>query len=90
MKTSNVFIFILSIITGAVVGGLVAQSVKDVQWLTWLAYGIKFGISTSDPFTLDLVMVKFVFGFMVDVNVASILGIIGALVLYKKLDKKLG
>jgi len=85
MKPAKVFVFILSIVTGAVVGGLIAQLTSNVDWLKWLSYGVKFGISTAEPFLLDLVIIRFAFGFMVDVNIASLAGIVGALLLFRKL-----
>lgn len=85
MKATKIFVFVLSIITGAVVGGLIAQATGNVEWLQWLSYGVKFGVSTEEPFLLDLVILKIAFGFMVDINIASIAGIVGALLLFRKL-----
>ncbi len=85
MKGKSVFVFILVLLTGAVVGGLIAQLVQGIPWLSWLAYGASFGLSTANPVVLDLAVLKLVFGCMVEINIATIIGIIAALLLYRKL-----
>ncbi|NLD87331.1 MAG: DUF4321 domain-containing protein [Clostridiales bacterium] len=85
MKTKNTFIFILVILTGAVVGGLIAELCRNVSFLSWLAYGSSFGVSIDNPLVLDLSVVKLKFGIIFDINIATILGIVIALLIYKKL-----
>ncbi len=85
MKWKSTFVFVLVVVTGAVIGGLVAQLVRDVSWLSWLAYGASFGVSNQAPFVLDLAVLKLTFGLMLDINIATILGIIAALLIYKRL-----
>jgi len=87
MKVNGFLIGILSIVTGAVIGGLVADATQGISWLQWLAYGTEFGVSTAQPFLLDLIIVKISIGFMVTVNLASIIGMILALILYRKIIK---
>ncbi|MGI6336420.1 MAG: DUF4321 domain-containing protein [Clostridiales bacterium] len=85
MKGKNILIFILVLLTGAVVGGLIAQLTKNISWLSWLSFGASFGISTASPVIIDLAVIKLVFGCMVEINIATILGIVAALLLYRKL-----
>lgn len=85
MKMNGFLIGILSIVTGAVIGGLVADATQGITWLRWLAYGTEFGISTAEPFLLDLVVLKISIGFMVSVNLASVIGMILALLIYRKI-----
>ncbi|MCI6908865.1 MAG: DUF4321 domain-containing protein [Clostridiaceae bacterium] len=85
MKWKNAFMFVLVILTGAVVGSLIAQLVQGIPWLEWLAYGASFGLSTANPVVLDLAVIKLVFGCMVEINIATIIGIVAALLLYRKL-----
>ena len=84
-KARNAFIFLLVILTGAVVGGLIAELCSGVPFLSWLAYGADFGISINDPLILDLAVLKIKFGAIIDINIATIIGIIAALLIYKKL-----
>jgi len=85
MKWKNIFVFLLVILTGAVVGGLIAQLTAGIPGLSWLAYGASFGISTASPLVVDLAVIKLVFGCMLEINIATILGIIAALLIYRKL-----
>ncbi len=85
MKAKNMFMFLLVILTGAIVGGLIAELCRNVSFLSWLAYGSSFGISIDNPFVLDLAIMKLKLGIVFDINIATILGIIIALFVYKKL-----
>jgi len=85
MKINGLWIGLLSIITGAVAGSLILKLTENVTWLSWLAYGTEFGISTAEPFVLDLALIKISLGIMVNVNVTSITCIVLALLLYRKI-----
>ena len=54
-----------------------------MDFLSWLAYGEEFGLST--PIELDLNVVKLTFGLMFKINIASIIGIVLAIFIYKKI-----
>jgi len=84
-KAKNTFLFLLVILTGAVVGGLIAELCSGIPFLSWLAYGADFGISIDDPLILDLAVLQLKFGAVIDINIATIIGIIAALFIYKKL-----
>ena len=43
-------------LSGLVVGGLLGELAKTVDWLWWLSYGEEFGL--SDPISLDLKVLK--------------------------------
>ena len=85
MKWKNTFVFLLVILTGAVVGGLIAQLTAGIPGLRWLSYGASFGVSTASPLVVDLAVIKLVFGCMLEINIATILGIVAALLIYRKL-----
>ena len=87
MKGRDILIAVLVIVTGAVVGGLIAQLTKDIAWLSWLSFGASFGISADSPLVLDLAVLKLVFGCMIEINIATILGVIAALLIYRTLVK---
>ena len=55
---------------------------KSVNWLNWLSYGKTFGFS---PFTLDLGVLQLTIGLMIKINIASIVGIIIAIFIYRKI-----
>ena len=71
------------ICAGLVIGGLLGQIASQVDWLNWLSYGQSFGI--EEPFTIDLQVIKITLGFMININIASIIGLAISLFLYKKI-----
>lgn len=83
MKNKGGWLLVLFILCGLVLGGLLGNAAKGVDFLSWLAYGEKFGLST--PLELDMGIIKLTFALMVNVNVASIIGMIGAIFIYRKI-----
>ena len=82
-RDKSIWILLLFICAGLVIGGLLGQLASQVEWLNWLAYGQSFGI--NDPFTIDLNVLKLTFGFEVNINISSIIGLGIAIFLYRKL-----
>lgn len=85
MKNKNTWICILFILAGLVIGGLLGSIAENVSSLSWLNYGQEFGL--SEPFELNLSFVKISFGIMFYMNVASIVGLIIAVLIYKLIIK---
>lgn len=81
-KEKNIWILLLFILAGLVVGGLLGELAKSVDFLWWLGYSQSFGIQT--PLVLDLGIVNLTFAFMLKINVASIIGVILSILIYKK------
>ena len=81
VKGKNAWILILFILCGIVIGGLLGQLASSVDWLSWLSYGQEFGLST--PVNLNLQVISITFGLMFKINIASIIGIIVAIVMYR-------
>ena len=81
-REKNTLVFIVFILCGIVIGGLLGEVSKSVSWLSWLSYGQSFGF--SDPFTLDLGVMQLTLGLMIKINVASIIGIIVSIFIYRK------
>ena len=82
---SKAWILILLILSGIVVGGLVGELTKNIDWLSWLGYGQEFGL--SNPLTLDINVLKLTFGLTINFNIAAILGILIAIFCYYKFIK---
>lgn len=76
-------VLILVLLCGIVIGSFIGDLLENVKYFGWLAYGETFGISTASPFVLDLSVVKLSFGLMFKINIASILGMIIAFLVYK-------
>lgn len=82
MKGKNTWICILFILAGLVIGGLIGQLTSGIDFLWWLSYGQEFGL--TDPLTLDLGVVRLTFAIMLKINIASIIGVILSIFIYRK------
>lgn len=85
MKSKNTLICILFLLAGLVIGGLLGNIAQNVSALSWLNYGQEFGI--SEPLVLNLSFLKLTFGVMFYMNIASIVGLIIAVLIYKLIIK---
>ena len=81
-KDKNIWLLMVFILSGLVVGGLLGELAKSVDWLWWLAYGESFGLES--PVTLDLNIIKISFGIMFKINIASIIGMALAIGIYRR------
>lgn len=82
-REKNIWILIVFILSGLVIGGLIGKLASSVPWLWWLSFEQEFGLNS--PIVLDLSIVKLTFGLMFKINVASIIGMILAIFIYKKI-----
>ena len=82
-KEKNVWSLLVFILSGIVVGGLLGELASRIDWLWWLSYGESFGL--NEPITLDLSVIQITFGLMFKINISSIIGMILAIFIYKKL-----
>lgn len=82
VRDKSVWILIVFILSGLVIGGLLGDLAKDVSGMNWLAYGKSFGL--SEPLKLDLNIIKITFGLMININIASIIGMAIGIFIYRK------
>ena len=82
-RDKNIWILLVFLLSGLVVGGLLGEIASKVDWLLWLSYGESFGISS--PIELDLSVIKITFGLMFKINIASIIGMALAIFIYRKI-----
>ena len=82
IKEKGKLISILFVLAGLVIGGLLGNLAANVSWLNWLAYGEEFGL--MDPVVLDLNVLTLTLGLTIKINIASIIGVIIALLVYRK------
>lgn len=78
----NFWILVLFILSGLVIGGLLGEVAGNVDFLWWLSYGQSFGLSS--PLVLNLNILQLTFGLTFKINIASILGLIIAVLIYRK------
>ena len=55
----------------------------NVSGLSWLNYGQSFGL--ENPIVLDLGLLILTFGLTIHISIASILGVVLAIIIYRKL-----
>ncbi len=82
MKEKNIWILLIFILSGLVVGGLLGDLAGKVDFLSWLGYGESFGLTS--PLELDLSIIKITFALTFKINISSIIGIVLAVFIYKK------
>lgn len=81
-KDKNIWLLLVFMLSGLVIGGLLGELSRSVEWLWWLGYGQEFGLTT--PVTLDLNVIKISFGCTVKISIASIIGMFLAIYIYRK------
>ena len=67
-KDKSIWILIVFILSGIVIGGLIGEVAGKSGGLWWLAYGQQFGL--TDPLTLDLSVIKLTFSFLIKLNIS--------------------
>lgn len=82
VKDKGRLVSILFVLGGLVIGGLLGDLAANVDWLNWLAFGEEFGL--KDPIVLDLNVMALTLGLTIKINIASIIGVIIALFVYRK------
>ena len=82
VKDKGKWVAILFILSGLVIGGLLGDLASSVDWLWWLSFGEEFGL--QEPLVLDLGVITITFALMIKINIASIIGVIVSLLIYRK------
>ena len=82
-KDKNIWILLVFILSGLVIGGLLGELASNVDWLSWLSYSQEFGLRS--PIELDLSVVQITFALMFRISVSSIIGMVLAIFIYKKI-----
>ena len=80
-RDKSIWILLIFICSGLVIGGLLGEMASQVEWLNWLSYGQQFGL--KEPLILELNVIKITFGLMLNINIASIIGLGIALFIYR-------
>ena len=80
VRDSKVWILIIFLLAGLVIGGLLGELASKIDFLWWLSYGESFGLTT--PIELDLHVITITFGLWF--KIASIIGMAIAIFIYRK------
>lgn len=82
-RDKSVWLLLVFILSGLVIGGLLGELSKNIDWLWWLSYGDEFGLTS--PLTLDLSVLKIQFGLTLKISISSIVGMAIAIFIYRRI-----
>ena len=82
IRERNLWILLIFLLCGIVIGGLIANFASQVSWLSWLASGEEFVIRW--PVRRNLSILRISLELRIKINVASIVGMIIAAFIYNK------
>ena len=68
------------VLAGVVLGSFIGHLASGVSALSWLDYGMNFGL--SNPIKFDIGVMVLTFGLTIKFTIASIIGIIVAAIIY--------
>lgn len=87
MKNTRNWLLVFTVLAGLVFGGFLGEFFGGYPALSWLNYGKQFGINADSPMIINFYIFRLTFGFMIKVNIASVIGVAVALLIYKLLKK---
>ena len=71
----------IGMLSGIVLGGFIGSLASSVPFLSWLNFGQSFGL--NDPLVLDLGVLIITFGLSIKITLASLIGVVLALIVYR-------
>ena len=83
MRSKNGWGLLVMLLSGIVLGGFIGMLTANVSGLSWLNYGQRFGL--ENPIVLDLGLLILTFGLTIQISIASIIGVVLAIIIYRKL-----
>ncbi len=82
-RNKNSWALFLLILAGIVLGGFIGSLVEGISYLSWLNYGQSFGLDS--PIILNLGILVITFGLTIKITIASIIGVLLAIIIYRTL-----
>lgn len=81
MREKNVWVLLILLLAGVVLGGFIGSLTEDVPMLSWLNFGDSFGLNT--PLVLDLGILVITFGLSIRMTIAGIIGMALSILIYR-------
>ena len=81
MKNKNVWVLLILLLTGVVLGGFIGNVTEGIPALSWLSFGESFGLNT--PLVLDFGILVVTFGLSIRITMAGIIGVVLAVLVYR-------
>lgn len=82
-RNKNSWSLFLLILAGIVLGGFIGTLTEGMSYLNWLNYGQSFGLDS--PIILNLGILVITFGLNIKITIASIIGVLLAIIIYRTL-----
>ena len=80
-RSKNAWTLFLLLLAGIVLGGFIGMLAEGIPALSWLAYGQSFGL--DEPIVLNLGVLVVTFGLSIKITIASIIGVILSIFIYR-------
>ena len=77
----NNWALFLLLLSGIMLGGFIGNLTAGIPGLGWLNYGQSFGFAS--PIVLDLGILVITFGLTIKITIASIVGVLIAIIIYR-------
>ncbi len=77
----NFWVLLLLMLSGIVLGGFIGSMTEGIPFLSWLNFGQSFGL--DDPVVVNLGILVITFGLSIKITMASIIGVILALLIWR-------
>lgn len=81
--SKNRWALFLFLLAGVVIGSVIGMMAESIPALHWLGYGQTFGL--DQPVVLNLGVAVLTFGLSIKITVASIIGMLLAVIIYRLL-----
>ena len=83
MRSKSSWTLLLLLLSGIVLGGFIGEMASSVPGFGWLNYGEAFGL--NNPLVLNFGILVITFGLTIRITMASIIGVIIAILIYRVL-----
>ncbi|WDV44694.1 DUF4321 domain-containing protein [Clostridiaceae bacterium M8S5] len=80
-RAGNTGVLIVLLIVGLLIGGVIGDFFSDKVEIL----GKNYTVGTNAPVVLNLRVITLTFGLVISINLASIIGIVIAIIVYRKL-----
>ena len=81
MRSKSSWALLLLLLSGIVLGGFIGEMTSGIPGLSWLNFGESFGL--NNPLVLNFGILVITFGLTIRITMASIIGVIIAILVYR-------
>ncbi len=81
MRSKSSWTLLLLLLSGIVLGGFIGEMTAGISGLSWLNFGESFGLNS--PLVLNFGILVITFGLTIRITMASIIGVVIAILVYR-------